>query len=114
MNEAIQIETTTSDPADAERIAAALVARRLAACVQVTGPVDSTFRWKDQVETSQEWRCLIKTSRARFADVEQTIRELHTYEVPEIIGVPIVVGNASYLEWLEESVSDAESVERSD
>jgi periplasmic divalent cation tolerance protein len=108
MTEAIQIETVTGDPADAERIAASLVAKRLAACVQVNGPVDSTYRWKGQVETSQEWRCLIKTTRARFADVEQTIREIHSYEVPEIIATPIVLGSTQYLEWLEDAVSDGE------
>jgi len=104
MAEAIQVATTTADRADAERIAASLVAKRLAACAQVSGPLESTFRWKGQIETSQEWLCTIKTLRALYPQVEQAIRELHSYEQPEIIALPIVAGCASYLGWLEQSV----------
>jgi periplasmic divalent cation tolerance protein len=104
MAEAIQIATTTADRADAERIAAALVAKQLAACVQVTGPVESTYRWKSQIETSQEWVCTIKTLRGLYPQVEQAIRDLHSYEEPEIVAIPIVTGSAGYLKWLADSV----------
>lgn len=104
MLEAIQVSTTTADRADAERIAASLVAKRLAACVQVSGPLESTFRWKEQMETVQEWLCTVKTVRSLFPEVEEAIRELHSYERPEIIAVPIVTGSESYLEWIAESV----------
>ena len=107
MLDAIQVSTTTTDRADAERIAAALVARRLAACVQVSGPLESTYRWKGQVETTQEWLCTIKTVRTLFPEVEEAIRELHSYEQPEIVAVPIVVGSESYLEWIAESVESS-------
>lgn len=102
--EAIQVSTTVADRADAERIATSLVAKQLAACVQVIGPIESTFRWKGQVEVSQEWLCNIKTRRDLYPSVEQAIRELHSYEQPEIIAVPIVAGSDSYLTWLADAV----------
>lgn len=103
-SDAIVVTTTVSDRADAERIAAALVARQLAACVQITGPVDSTYRWKGHTETAQEWMCLIKTVRNLYEDVERAIRELHSYEQPEIVALPVVAGSSGYLAWLADSV----------
>lgn len=100
MTEFIQIVTTTTDQADAERIATALVAKCLAACVQVSGPIESTYRWQDQMQTSQEWVCTIKTVKRLFSEVERAIRELHSYEQPEIIATPIVAGCEGYLDWL--------------
>jgi periplasmic divalent cation tolerance protein len=102
--EAIQITTTVSDRADAERISASLVAKHLAACVQVSGPIESTFRWKGQIELTQEWVCTIKTRRDLYPLVEQAIREIHSYEQPEIIAVPIVAGSDGYLNWLSDAV----------
>lgn len=102
--EAIQVTTTVADRADAERIAASLVAKRLAACVQVSGPIESTFRWKGQIETSQEWVCTIKTRLNLYPIVEQALRELHSYDEPEIIAVPIVAGSERYLAWIADAV----------
>lgn len=102
--EVIVVTTTVADRADAERIAAALVAKGLAACVQVSGPIESTFRWKGQIETAQEWVCAIKTRHDRYHDVERAIRELHSYEEPEIVAVPVVAGSRGYLRWLIEAV----------
>ncbi len=104
MTSIIQVTTTVSDQADAERIAASLVAQKLAACVQVSGPIESTYWWKGQMETSQEWVCAIKTSEELFAEVAQAIRELHSYGEPEIIAVPITAASAGYREWLLASV----------
>ena len=104
MTEAIQISTTTATKADAERIAAALVERRLAACVQVGGPITSCYRWQGSIETAQEWLCTVKTTRPVYEQVEQAIRQLHPYDEPEIIAVPIVAGSAGYLAWLEQQV----------
>lgn len=93
--------TTTVDSAEAaERIAHALVQRRQAACVQILGPIRSIYRWEGIIESGQEWQCQIKTPRDRAEAVHQTIVELHSYEVPEIIVTPILGGNANYLEWL--------------
>ena len=108
MTDAIQVETAidTQDAADA--IARALVERKLAACVQVLGPAKSTYRWRGAVERAEEWICLIKTERRLYADVEAAIRELHSYETPEIIATEIVAGSADYLAWITGSVADDE------
>lgn len=97
----IQVTTTVTDQADAERIAASLVAQKLAACVQVSGPVESTYRWKGQVETSLEWVCAIKTRADLFGEVEHAIRSLHSYDQPEIMAVPITASSVGYREWVE-------------
>jgi len=96
----IQVTTTAAARADAEKIARALVERRLAACVQVAGPVSSTYRWRGDIETAQEFLCIIKTRAELFEKVEFAIRELHPYETPEIIATPITGGSADYLKWL--------------
>lgn len=100
MSDALQVFTTAHVRELAEQIAEQLVSRRLAACVQVVGPVLSVYRWEGKMDSSQEWLCIIKTRQARYAEVEATIRELHPYEVPEIIATPITAGAAAYLEWL--------------
>ncbi len=100
----IQVTTTVSDQADAERIAASLVAQRLAACVQISGPIESTYRSKGQIETSQEWVCAIKTSEALFSNVERAIRDLHSNDEPEIMAMSINAASAGYREWVLASV----------
>ena len=104
MTDAIQVCTTVSDKADAKRIAASLLAKELAACVQVTGPIESTFRWKGRIESAQEWVCTVKTLREAYDEVEQAIRLLHSYEEPEIIATPIVAAGKGYLQWIADSV----------
>lgn len=104
MTDYIQVMTTVERREDAERIARELVERRLAACVQVAGPVTSTYRWQGKIETAQEWQCLAKSRHDLFDEIERTVRELHPYEVPEILATPIVHGSADYLAWLKEEV----------
>ncbi len=106
---AIQVFTTTDSEASAAQIAQALVEQNLAACVQVIGPITSTYRWEDAVETAREWLCLIKTEQARYAAVEVAIIAIHPYAVPEILAVPVTVGSAAYLAWLEAAVKEAPS-----
>jgi len=106
-SDAIQVFTTIDDRALADRMADALISRRLAACVQITGPVTSVYRWQGKVETSQEWLCIIKTQASRYPAVEAAIRELHTYQVPEIVAVPIVAGSKDYLAWLTQETADS-------
>jgi len=97
----LQVVTTTSREADAERIARTLLERRLAACVQIAGPVTSLYWWKGVLETSEEWLCSIKTGEAQYAALEKAIRKVHPYEVPEIVAIPIVAGSKDYLRWLQ-------------
>ncbi len=104
MTDYVQVLTTTGSEQEAERIALALVERRLAACVQTIGPVASRYRWRGEVEEAREWQCLAKTEAQRYAEVEAAIRELHSYEEPEIVATPIVAGSSGYLGWISESV----------
>ena len=101
MGEYLQVFTTTAAKEEAERMARALVERRLVACAQVLGPITSTYRWQGRVEVAQEWLLLLKTKRALYGELERAIRELHPYEVPEIVAVPVTAGSQQYLEWLE-------------
>lgn len=93
--------TNCPDDAVADRIALALVEQGLAACVNRLAPVSSVYRWQGNVERATEVPLLIKTTRERYGSVEQAIRHLHPYELPEIIALPIVAGHAAYLRWLE-------------
>jgi periplasmic divalent cation tolerance protein len=104
MTDYIQVVTTTEHREDADRIARALVEQRLAACVQVAGPITSTYRWQGKIETAQEWQCRIKSRRDLYDEIEQAIRRLHPYEVPEILAMPILAGSADYLAWLDGEV----------
>ena len=107
MGHCVQVSTTLPDELAAQRLATRVVEERLAACVQVLGPVSSTYCWKGEVERAQEWYCQFKTTSARLIALQRRIRELHPYETPEIIAVPIVDGDASYLKWIEETVDGA-------
>jgi periplasmic divalent cation tolerance protein len=101
-----QVTTTLPDRAGAEKMAAAVVAERLAACAQVLGPVSSTYRWKGGVEQAQEWYCNLKTTSRRLPELQKRIRELHPYKVPEILAIPISDGDEQYLEWIKEETKE--------
>ena len=92
--------TNLPDRAAAERLADALIGGRLAACVNILAPCRSVYRWKDAVQQDEEHPVLIKTTEARYAELEQAIRANHPYELPEIVAVPIERGLPAYLEWL--------------
>jgi periplasmic divalent cation tolerance protein len=102
MADYLQVTTAASNRDEANRIAAALVERQLAGCVQIVGPMRSVYRWQGRIEQADEWLCLIKTTRPQYGDVEAAIRELHSYECPEIIATPIEAGSEAYLAWLAE------------
>jgi periplasmic divalent cation tolerance protein len=105
MKSYIQISTTTETKEQAQKIARYLVEQKLAACVQISGPSESTYHWKGKVENAQEWLCLIKIREDYFGKVEATIKKMHSYETPEIIAVPILKGSKEYLNWLDDELS---------
>ena len=93
---------TTSSYDEARKIADALVSQRKAACVNIVPKVNSLFRWKGKIEEAEESLMVVKTRAELFPDVASTVKSIHSYEVPEIIALPIVEGNADYLSWLKE------------
>lgn len=106
MKSYIQITTTTETKEQAENIAQHLVEAKLAACVQIVGPITSIYRWKGKVENAPEWLCLIKTKDELFNKVETAIKNLHHYETTEIIAVPIIKGSKKYLKWIDDELEN--------
>ncbi len=104
MTDAIMVLCTCSTEQEAIRIADALVETRLAACVNVLPTVQSIYHWQGKVETADEALLLIKTTQERFPAICERIVDLHSYEVPEIVALPIVEGSKKYLAWLREQV----------
>lgn len=96
-----------ADEDESARIAQALVQEKLAACVNVVGPVQSTYRWRGAIETAREYMLVIKAAMRDFAKLERRVRELHSYEVPEIIAIPLAAGSKPYVAWLAESTAEA-------
>ncbi len=93
----IQVITTVDSKTKAKEIASSLVEKRLAACVQIL-PIESIYRWKGKIETAKEFQLIIKGKN--FKALEKAIKEIHPYEVPEIIQIPIKRASKSYLSWL--------------
>jgi periplasmic divalent cation tolerance protein len=104
MTEARVVITTTETLQDAERLAAMLVERELAACVQILPSITSIYRWQGKVEKSAECLLLIKTTREAYPELETAIRENHSYQTPEIIALPVEAGSDGYLNWLKASI----------
>lgn len=98
--------TTCANAEEASGLAAALVERRLAACVNSLANVTSTYRWQGRLQRDEENLLVIKTTEARFAAVEQLIRTRSSYELPEVLAVPVQVGSSAYLSWLGAEVED--------
>ncbi|MGH3328177.1 MAG: divalent-cation tolerance protein CutA [Streptomycetales bacterium] len=107
MAEYVQVVTTTDSAEEASRLARGVVEARLAACVQVVGPVEAFYRWEGKVESDNEWQVQAKTTGERLAELEAYIRERHSYDVPEIVATPIVGGSEEYLSWLGSETSPA-------
>ena len=96
----IQVLTTVEHKADAENIAKSLVEKRLAACVQILGPLTSYFHWQGKLDSAAEYLCLIKSRDDLFAELETEIISMHPYDVPEIIVTQVTKGSKDYLNWM--------------
>lgn len=103
--DALLVLTTCPDQAVAERLATALLDRRQAACVSRIAGLASWYRWHGRIQRDDELLLLIKAPRAQYPAIEATLRELHPYEVPEILALPVAAGLPAYLAWLAESVA---------
>ena len=97
-----QVQTAAGSREEADRIATVLVEGRLAACVQVVGPVESRYWWEGRLETATEWLCLAKTTDDRVADVVAAVRAAHSYDTPEVITLAVTGGDPGYLRWVAE------------
>ena len=102
MNEVCQVMTTVGARTAADALARSVVEERLAACAQVTGPIESTYWWQGAIETAEEWQVIFKTTTSRYPALAEHIRSNHSYDVPEILCLPVVDGNPAYLRWIAE------------
>jgi periplasmic divalent cation tolerance protein len=100
--------STAASEDEARKIAHHLIEQRLAACVNIVPQIESIYRWKEKVESSQEFLLLIKTSADRFSQIRDAIRELHSYELPECVAINIEDGSPEYLQWLAYSLAKEE------
>ncbi|MEU4834050.1 divalent-cation tolerance protein CutA [Streptosporangium sp. NPDC023615] len=96
----LEVRVTAASRQEADLICAAVVERRLSADCQIIAPVESAYWWAGEVQRSGEWLLLMKTTTGRFEDLARCVRELHSYEVPQIVAVALVAGTADYLEWI--------------
>jgi periplasmic divalent cation tolerance protein len=101
---ALLVFITCKDSEEGKKIANELVQGRLAACVNLS-KVESIYRWKGKVERSGEYLLIVKTVEERFEELRKKVKEIHSYEVPEIVGIKIETGDKGYLDWLKESTS---------
>jgi periplasmic divalent cation tolerance protein len=101
MTDKIVVFSTASSAEEAEKIARELVNERLAACVNVVPAIRSIYRWQGKIEDSQEVLLIIKSSRERFDALRTLLEKLHSYEVPEVIAMPVVDGAPNYLNWMD-------------
>ncbi len=102
----IIIFVTTSTPQEAQTISAKLLESRKVACATVVPKVDSRYWWKGKIDTSEESLLILKTKASMFTQVVDIVKSLHSYEVPEIIAMPIIDGNSDYLKWIDAEVQE--------
>jgi periplasmic divalent cation tolerance protein len=103
-NTYIIVLATTSSKQEAENIAQKLLEQKLIACANIVGPVSSHFHWGGKVERAEEFLVLMKSRSDLFEKISEGVRKLHSYEVPEILALPVVAGSGAYLAWLEASL----------
>ena len=106
--ETIQVVTTASEKKHAETLAQAVLEKRLGACVQISGPIESRYWWNGRIETATEWTLTIKTRRELFNPLEKLLLELHPYDQPEIIATATTEVSPGYLKWLTEQVKETD------
>ncbi len=100
MSDYMQVVTTVDSIEEAERLGRSITGARLAACVQIVGPIRSLYWWQDKLDDAQEWLLLIKTTSERLNELEQHIKANHSYDTPEITATQIPWGSAEYLSWI--------------
>jgi periplasmic divalent cation tolerance protein len=102
MTDSMTVFVTCGSEEEALKIARALVEERIAACANLVSPIRSIYRWEGKVCDEKEWLLILKTQRGKYQKLEERVKALHSYSVPEIIALPITEGSPSYLRWIEE------------
>ncbi len=105
MTDKILVFTTCGSREEAERVARGIVEQRLAACASVAASQTSVYHWKGQVETAEEWQVTFKSRRDLFGRLEEAVRAIHSYEVPELVAAPLTAGSAAYLGWMDQELA---------
>jgi len=105
MTDFILVQTSSNSQDGAQRIADAIIEKRLAGACWVSGPIASTYWWKGEIRQEQEWACSFKTRKELYNIIERVLKEVnstavHSYEIPEIVATPIVAGNQGFLDWI--------------
>jgi periplasmic divalent cation tolerance protein len=102
MTDKIVVFTTCGSEEEAHKLATTLIEKRLAACVNIAAPVTSVYRWKGSIEEAREWMLIIKSRRERFEEMRMVLEGAHSYELPEVLAIPVVDGSPNYLAWVED------------
>lgn len=110
MTDKIVVFSNCGTAEEAHRVARGLVESRLAACVNIIPGIRSVYHWQGSIEEASEWTLLIKTRRSLFQRLSMELRSIHSYQVPEVIAVPIVDGQQDYLEWIERECANDSSL----
>ena len=108
MTEYLQVMVSVESEEDGAKIADLLLEKRLAGCVQILGPMTSHYRWQGKIERGAEYLCIIKSRRDLYDQVEAAIKEVHPYEVPEIMALTVIDGSSEYLAWLDQQLEGKE------
>ena len=111
MTDKVVILVTAASKKECRKIAKHLVESRLAACVNITPPIESVYRWEGKIARDQEYQLFIKSTRELFPEIKAAVSKLHSYHTPEIICLPIIEGSRNYLQWVGDSVKAASPLE---
>jgi periplasmic divalent cation tolerance protein len=106
MSDPIVVFVTCGSEEEALKIANALVDKHLAACVNLIAPIRSVYRWEGKIWDEKEWLLVIKTQKHKFEELEEKVKSIHSYSVPEIISLPIIEGSSAYLDWIRENTEN--------
>jgi periplasmic divalent cation tolerance protein len=108
MTDKIVVMSTCGSSEEAQRLARELVMQRAAACVNIVAPVRSIYRWNGGIEDAEEWLLIVKTSRSSFDRLRNILEAAHSYELPEVLAIPVIAGSPNYLSWIENEVTGSE------
>lgn len=101
----IIVTTTTDSEEEARRIAQSMVGKRLAACAQISGPIESHFWWDGKLDSAKEWQCRLKTSRNRYQELEKEIEKMHSYELPQIVAIDVSAALSGFEQWIRDETN---------